>query len=635
MTAADSAVTAAPAAPAAGWRSLSPAWRLAVVLLLVVAGAPRVWYAAKALPFFDERYSIANLEAMLDGSQSARQNAYYTRLSYLPQGATLLLVRGVERAMGKESAPFISAHQLSPRAQLICRLWVVIYALGSLLVLFLLVLRWFPPTVAFFAAALLAATRLHFRLSVNFKPDMLVLLLVLVAVWVANIALERRKLGWYLAAGVAGGLAASAKLTGGVALLPLGVVTLARVRRHRAALLWLVGAGVLAAITFVAINGGVVSYLKAYSNNLEAYEGKVAIQAHGRQGSVVYELLVWLLSSGGHGAIVGTLALAGIPALCVWAWLRRRQETTWPVAAIFLFPLSYTVLYCLATDLFKPNNFLLVLPFTALGAAWLGACGWEWGSKRLPLVARTPVAAVCAVAVVLIAAAPTYGYVRDEVFESTWDVALGQAAKEAARLGSPVSVVMEGRGRRAPAKGVAVTPVPRLADAHAALDCSDGALFASASPAADGDWRRQRFGSAPAWSFGPSLLRGVTGPPVSLVLHPLRLAATEMLELSPAGGTLEARPRGSYAAGDCVSLTLGPRTGLGADPRLEIDRRELVLRHLGAKRVGWSSNRFAVPSPPSQVRLRLGSGADASVAPRVRMLLWKRGEGAAEAPPAE
>lgn len=632
MTVAEST---APRPAASGWRSLSPAWRLAVVLLLVVAGATRVWYAAKAPPFFDERYSVANLEAMLEGSDSARQNAYYTRLSYLPQGAALLLVRAADRAMGKEPAPFISAHQLSPRAQLICRLLVVIYALGSLLVVFLLVLRWFSPTVAFFTAVLLAATRLHFRLAVNFKPDMLVLLLVLVTLWVAAIALEKRRLGWYLAAGVAGGLAASAKLTGGVALLPLGVVTLARARRDRAVLVWLVGAGVLAALAFVAINGGVVSYLKAYSNNLEAYEARAAVQAHGRQGSCGYELLVWLLSSGGHGPIVGGLALAGIAGLCVWAWVRRRQETTWPVAAIFLFPVSYSLLYCLATDLFKPNNFLLVLPFTALGAAWLGARAWEWGRSRLPVVARRPVAALCAVAAVIIAAAPTYGYVRDEVFESTWDVALAQAAKEAARLGSPISVVVEGSGRRAPAKGVAVTPVPRLAEARTVLDCSDGALFASASPAAAGDWRRQRFGAAPIWSFGPSLLRGVSGPPVSLVLHPLQLAATEMLELTPTEGALAARPRGAYAAGDCLSLTLGPRTGLGADPRLEIDGRELVLRHLGAKRVGWSSDRFAVPSPPSQVRLRLGSGADASVAPRVRMLLWRRGEAAPAAPPAE
>jgi hypothetical protein len=598
-----------------------------VLAVLVVSGIARGWLAVEAGSFYDERYSTTNLETLLGEGSWRPANTYYPRLSYLPQAALLEGIRLAGRAIGATGTePIVDGH-LTARALLVCRWLVVAYAVASLLVVFLLMLRWFPPAVALLTMVLLGAGRTHYRLSANFKPDMLVLLLSVVALWVIAIALERRTPRWYLASGVAGGLAAAAKLTGGVALLPLGLATLARARRDRGALFWLLAAALVAGLVFVAINPEIGRIVQAFLSNLQAYSSRQQLHPNRARGAYPRELLGWLLSPGGHGWLLGTLALAGFVGLVEWT-LRRKRRGDLPPALVpitLVFPLGFVILYGFASDLFKPNNFLPVLPFTSLAAAWLLVAVWEHGSGWIPAGLRTPIGVALGLLVALLAVAPLRGYLSAEVFRSTWDVALERASQEATRLGSPLSVLSEG-GHRSEPRGVAVTPVADLRAAGALLGCSDGELFARTRGEGDGgDLYRERLRLGREIAVEPSLLHAVAGAPLTLVLHPWRVAAVEDLAVAPAGVSLQAHPGGSYSPGDCVSLVIGPRRLLGVAPRLEIDGRQLPLRSLGTKKLAWSSDRVAVSAPPATVSIVLPAGV---VAPpgslRVRLVRWSQ-----------
>ncbi|HEV8629636.1 MAG TPA: hypothetical protein VGV61_04905, partial [Thermoanaerobaculia bacterium] len=316
---------------------------------------------------------------------------------------------------------------------------------------------------------------------------------------------------------------------------------------------------------------------------------------------------------------------------------RRGELPPALVPVVLVFPLGFVLLYGLASDLFKPNNFLPVLPFTSLGAAWLLMMGWQRAAALLPGGVRPAVAVAGGLLVSVLAAAPLRGYLRAEVFRSTWDVALERASQEAARLRTPLSAVVEGGGHRSEPRGVAVTPVSDLRAAGALLACSDAELFASErAQGANGDLHRQRLGLGTVIAVAPSLLHAVAGEPVTLVLHPWRVDGVEQLTVAPAGDALQARPTGAYAAGDCLSLVVGPRHLLGAAPHVEIDGTHLPLRNLGTKKLAWSTDRVAVARAPAVVSLRLPAGVTPPPESlRVRLIRWTRAadEAAAPSPP--
>src|SRR6185503_5035989 len=245
--------------------------------------------------------------------------------------------------------------EMAPGAFLVCRLLVVAYAVASLLLLFLLVRRWLPPATAFFAVALLASTPIHFRLSVEFKPDMLVLALTLLALWLSALALDRGGWRWSLGAGAAAGLAMAAKLTGGVAAVPFGIGTLWRARREPGQLVRVTLAGVVALGVFAVANPDVFRYVQRLFGIVRSYEDR----PDRRPGSgFATELLLWLQSSSGHGPVLGVLAVAGLLGMAVILLVprcRTRLPFSYGPVAIG-FPVAFVVVYRLISGYVKPNN---------------------------------------------------------------------------------------------------------------------------------------------------------------------------------------------------------------------------------------------------------------------------------------
>ena len=54
---------------------------------------------------------------------------------------------------------------------------------------------------------------------------------------------------------------------------------------------------------------------------------------------------------------------------------------------MLVFPPVYLAAYAVQTPYFKANNFLPILPFSALAAAWLLTGLWRWAGDGLPFLA--------------------------------------------------------------------------------------------------------------------------------------------------------------------------------------------------------------------------------------------------------
>jgi len=75
--------------------------------------------------------------------------------------------------------------------------------------------------------------------------------------------------------------------------------------------------------------------------------------------------------------------------LCVHLYRLRGDESRFRKLAIFLsFPFGYSVVYAIVTSLPKSNNYLVLLPFTSLAAAWLLHAAWSGVAERLPEAGR-------------------------------------------------------------------------------------------------------------------------------------------------------------------------------------------------------------------------------------------------------
>src|SRR5436309_12252012 len=156
---------------------------IALLALLLVSFGLRAWDAAQGLNahrYFDERFPLKNVSAILLHGEIRPRNAFYTSLSYLPQTAALAASQWLFEVTRYEPFAIYSASSdgYSPTAYLICRLINVLYGTLSLWVLFLIGRRIYSPAVGLLAAAILAAFGRHVLSSTEFKPDILVILLV-------------------------------------------------------------------------------------------------------------------------------------------------------------------------------------------------------------------------------------------------------------------------------------------------------------------------------------------------------------------------------------------------------------------------------------------------------------------------
>ncbi len=474
---------------------------------------------------FDERFTLHNVRAFLDG-RFVPANGFYPGLSYLPQTLVLAASREVYRATGWEGAAVFLAdgQTFSPTAYLLARLLSVLYGTLSVWLVYRLGRRLYDPVVGLLAALLLSAMPAHLTASVAIKPDVLVVLLVLVAFDLAVSAIEAPTLRRYVQAGAAVGLAVAAKYTGVGAAIPLTLGTLwpRPLEGRRWGRLVLAGAAAVGA--FLLVNP-FLPVLLSYLPELTGIYAKKGAEAGGSHLGMLALELRFLVRH--HGAVLTGVALASMAAL---AWRARRHpdpRERGRAGLLLAFPLGYSLLYAAATTLFKGQNYLAVGAFTSLAAAW----GTTTAVRRfaLPRLGRWGVPAVAWAASLLVAVVlrPGIELVYAEVVPTTHERA-GAVLLAAFQPLEAHLLVYERRKREDPPLRVTAGAiksgtlvVPSLAEVPAtSLDRADAEVFLAerlAEPSYRERWERTpeagrlRFG--PRWFFA-------RGPELVVLFHP-------------------------------------------------------------------------------------------------------------------
>ena len=201
------------------------------------------------------------------------------------------------------------------------------------------------------AAAVLSFAFLPVAYSRVAVTDVGALTGVALALWFSVRAYESGRLRWYALAGLAGGLAVSFKYTAGLALLPLAIAAIARVRtdRLRAAAGLALG-GAAAAVVFVALNPYVFGSLEEWWRDLRDQADVAASDPKPGQesGGIAYylESLTWGLGWAGMAAalagavlvlrrdLVRGLMLVAVPvALFIYLALQSRYFGRWLLPA--------------------------------------------------------------------------------------------------------------------------------------------------------------------------------------------------------------------------------------------------------------------------------------------------------------
>jgi hypothetical protein len=557
--------------------------------------------------YWDERYSVKNVRAILEGGTLEPVNYYYPSLSYLPQAAVLAAIDGASGVFG-EPFSFFADGGFRPSGYFLCRLIQVLYSLGTLLLTFAIGRRLISAEAGLVAALLLAVAPQHVRLSTMWKPDVTLLLAVLLALWWTLDALDRPTLGRYVLAGVGIGLALASKLNGGPIAAPLAlgaVVAGVKDRRH-----WrgLVAAGITAAIVFVVLNPRVGRYLDALERNQELYSRQVrgpdpALPQ--RIAQVAREEVSFVVSPNFHGPWIGVAAIAGLAAIAAIALWRRDRKSVQRALVVLAFPLLYTAIYAASTPYAKENNFLQILPFTALAASFLLALAWSRLTLLVPQRARGPATAIALVALAVAVAAPTQAWVYRTQVKDTWELAIEAVTERLRPWNGRVAYVEAPRGDLGAAvrrtKGL-LHPVDDLAALpRDLLDQADAELFSSARLASDGGFHRERIAKAdpstivrfePRWFVA-------RGPAIVAIVRPREPAGSWTVEAAVADDGLYRIDLPPAVAGEWLSAEVWRRRQRApqAEPEILIGGRPLRLHALSAGALtGWLSERFPIDS---------------------------------------
>ena len=618
-----------------------------LALILLSGLALRVVYALSEpniARFEDEKHALDNVVGIvLDGSLRPVKNYYPSPVFNLPPSALVALSNALHRFTGDRRFLAVDDEGVChPAAFLLCRLLMAAYGTLALWLAFLIGRRLFSARVGLLAAAMLAFTPWMIHSSGNFKPDPLLLLTVLLAFWASLRAAADLRLRSYLIAGVAIALAASSKLTGALIAVPLVLATILGWReRRRWALLAAAGATTL--VSFVLLNPWWWAYPRFLAGLRRDYAMRAGWDSMTRI-EIPGRVLDLMLGGTGHGPIVGILALVGWCALLLEA-LRRRTAAAERdgLAMLLVFPPVYVFAYAVQTPYYKSNNFLPVLAFTALPAAWAVASAWSWARRRWPVLARRGGAMMAVVGGALLLVPPGPGYVYESLVPSTEDmVRLLLRNRLAPAQGR--SVVIEPEARRGSIwEGgvrfrVAQIEVQQLHELPpASLDMADAEIFAeSRLRGRDADFYRRRVERLPddqAQTFRarfPSL----RGPAlVALVHRRTRLGAPRRLRLErcdAAPTCFDARLPADMMPRERFSLTarLPPRLAPVADSPLPIlvgDRQvDLIEVQRSQNSVHAATARLFVDDPAAAV-LRLSAEHTARRQPRIWLLRWAGG----------
>lgn len=506
-------------------------------VLVLWAGGLRIWYASidpHQGRVFDERYTLRNLkravthETLLDPA-----NAYYPGLSWIPIAFVFRASEALATATGEERLRTLRDDGKATRhAYRLGRFVSTAYGLLSLWVLYLIGRRLFDPQIGLLSAFLLAATYLHLRLSGILKPEALLLLTTLLAIWLALRAAERPSLTRFLAAGGGVGLTLSAKYNGGPVAFCLIALTILLVWQRRwRALGWLVAAGGAALAVFLLLNPWAVTtpelLVEAFHVHSDQYRVKGEMRTGGESWRQIPFLLQLVTNQFGHGPLVGVVGLAALP---LFGWRAHRMGWRTPegrgLVMVLSFVLGYGILYTIASGgNLKSTNWLPLLPWTALGAAWLLLSAWRVLGRRVPLLTTT-------VASVLVGSLFTLGIAWPATAVPYRVLLPGTPRVASIVIGNHLSptrgrnVVSEASREEAVLRRggdyLALRTVRELSAASAVLDAADAELFpASRLRGSDGQFYRQRIARVHpehVLEVRPELFR-VHGPKLIAVMH--------------------------------------------------------------------------------------------------------------------
>lgn len=276
---------------------------------------------------------------------------------------------------------------------LIGRVWSALAGTATVLVLYRAGKKLYSRRAGLAAAFLLAVLPLHLLYSHYAAVDVPVTFLVALSFLFSASVLSRRKLGDYLAAGAAAGLAAAVKYNGAFALFPLLAAHFLRPReggeRYRsrfADLLLPAGLAAAGLVFFLASPYALIETRQLYSDLLTQsryliHSGHGPIFIATKPGAL-YNLFYVLYYAG--GPVFWVLAIAGF--LCA---LVKHRRADW---LLLSFVIPYFILISIPVVKFS-RFFIPLLPFLAL---------WAGRLFDLPPPRRLPAAAAKAAAVLVL-----------------------------------------------------------------------------------------------------------------------------------------------------------------------------------------------------------------------------------------
>lgn len=602
---------------------------LLLVLLLVWAVGLRIWYGSQGLHdrrFFDEHFSIPNVHAALEEGSLKPVRYAYLRLTYLPQVAVLGAL-GAAAQLLDPGFSWFRGETLTPAGFLVSRSVQALIGGLSIFLTFLVGRRLFSSEVGLLAAFLVAASTNHLMLSAIFKPDIVAAATTMIAFLASLRAIERPTVGRYLVAGIGVGLAISSKPQAGVVAIPLTAAALILGFRDRRHWIGLVSAGVTSVVLFLLFNP-YPRYLNAFELQRRRYNAKAAQK--GTLGDPLATLHHELTTvfQGAHGIWIGAAAFCGLLLIGYWIWKHRSEdERPFQLAMLWLYPVSFILLYGFVTQNVLLQNFVPVIPFTALAAAVFLVLLWRQAARRWPrLEDRRIVATVVILLVISVAYRPNAHAYRTLTPTTLAKVAsripahLPAGTRAWIRLESeglePGHLPSEPGRSKGPLSRQMVWTSPRLDEIDPrALDRSDFELFPlSRTRGPEGEFYLQRMRRLPdsqTWIVEASPL-DAWGPSVVLIRHPWSLRVSRQIELTKASGTgwfvtaLTAAEGHPQIAAIEIELPGGRWGKKSPVVRVGGRRTELLSASLQKRRALWVTDRFPVPvGEEVEIRIRI------------------------------
>ena len=368
------------------------AWLLGLLLLWSLSARLLFsWPDPTMNRIWDERYNAGNVAAILAHGQFRPVRAHYPTLSYLPHALVLKTWEAARSLPGLRSSP--SAFSLTPEGRPFltplgvraCRAIQALVGTASLWVLFLIGRRLFGPGVALGAALLLSTAPWHLRQSGAFKPDIMLVLASVVALYAMLAAWRSGSLRSYAVAGALVGATVAAKWNGGALVVPLlATVAVGGLRDLGLAVRRVATAGAAAAGVLLLLNPWLLIdpdlYRRHLGSTVNQYQERLVNAASGwfdQPLSVVTSLAGGVFFS----PVLGACALLGLAWLLVRVLGARRMAAPLPGAGgkatvadaciLLAFFSGYVAALWAVTRYPKPPNWLIVAPVAALAGAWL------------------------------------------------------------------------------------------------------------------------------------------------------------------------------------------------------------------------------------------------------------------------